>query len=152
MWTEICQIHGLDSRSSLCRTKNIRKDRCGLEGGLQTSRQQPDMIQDHEDRIAERERIQFDGSLQFGAQVYSDAPSDENSGCKSSGGERMGEAQKVASMATGEGTIHEICYSGSTKREKMKVHFATLMDTCHLKNAELELKHQKIQRTSRAPR
>ena len=25
----------------------------------------------------------------------------------------------------------------------MKVHFASLMDTCHLKNAELETKHQK---------
>ena len=24
-----------------------------------------------------------------------------------------------------------------------KVHFASLMDTCHLKNAELETKHQK---------
>ena len=27
-----------------------------------------------------------------------------------------------------------------------KVHFASLMDSCHLKNAELEPKHQKIQR------
>ena len=32
-----------------------------------------------------------------------------------------------------------------------KVHFASLMDICHLKNAELETKHQKIQRSSRAP-
>ena len=32
--------------------------------------------------------------------------------------------------------------SGSTKREK-QVHFATLLDICHLKNAELEPKHQK---------
>ena len=27
-----------------------------------------------------------------------------------------------------------------------KVHFASLMDICHLKNAELEAKHQKVQR------
>ena len=33
-----------------------------------------------------------------------------------------------------------------------KVHFASLMDICHLKNAELEAKHQKIQRSSCAPR
>ena len=33
-------------------------------------------------------------------------------------------------------------YSGSTKRQK-KVHFATLMDICHLENAELEPKVQK---------
>ena len=29
------------------------------------------------------------------------------------------------------------------KKEKKTVHFATLMDICHLKNAESELKHQK---------
>ena len=33
-----------------------------------------------------------------------------------------------------------------------KVHFASLMDICHLKNAELEAKHQKIQRSSCIPR
>ena len=31
------------------------------------------------------------------------------------------------------------------------VHFASLMDICHLKNAELEAKHQKIQRSSCTP-
>ena len=29
-----------------------------------------------------------------------------------------------------------------------KAHFASLMDMCHLKNTELEAKHQKIQRSS----
>ena len=33
-----------------------------------------------------------------------------------------------------------------------KVHFASLMDICHLKNAELEAKHQKLQRASCTPR
>ena len=33
-----------------------------------------------------------------------------------------------------------------------KVHFASLMDICHLKNAELETKTPKIQRSSCAPR
>ena len=33
-----------------------------------------------------------------------------------------------------------------------KVHFASLMDICHLKNAELEAKHQKVQRSSCTPR
>ena len=32
------------------------------------------------------------------------------------------------------------------QKEKIKVHFATLMDICHLKNAELEPKHQKYKR------
>ena len=31
------------------------------------------------------------------------------------------------------------------------VHFASLMDICHLKNAELEAKHQKLQRSSCTP-
>ena len=29
------------------------------------------------------------------------------------------------------------CHSGSKKETEKKVHFATLMDLCHLKNAEL---------------
>ena len=33
-----------------------------------------------------------------------------------------------------------------------KVHFASLMDICHLKNAELETKAPKIQRSSCTPR
>ena len=33
-----------------------------------------------------------------------------------------------------------------------KVHFTSLMDICHWKNAELEAKHQKIQRSSCTPR
>ena len=33
-----------------------------------------------------------------------------------------------------------------------KVHFASLMDICHLKNAELEAKHQKVQRSNRTLR
>ena len=33
-----------------------------------------------------------------------------------------------------------------------KVHFASLMDICHLKNSDLEPRYQKIQRESRAPR
>ena len=33
-----------------------------------------------------------------------------------------------------------------------QVHFASLMDICHLKNAELEAQHQKIHRSSCTPR
>ena len=33
------------------------------------------------------------------------------------------------------------------RREAKKVHFATLMDLCHLKTAELEKQNQKTQRT-----
>ena len=42
--------------------------------------------------------------------------------------------------------IDEARMSGAT------VHFASLMNICHVKNAELEAKHQKIQRSSCTPR
>ena len=42
--------------------------------------------------------------------------------------------------------IDEARTSGAT------VHFASLMDICHLKNAELETKRQKLQRSSCTPR
>ena len=55
----------------------------------------------HEDRT----RVQFNKSPQFGAEMYSDAPSDatsdENSGCESCSGQRMGEAREDARMAIG---------------------------------------------------
>ena len=42
--------------------------------------------------------------------------------------------------------IDEARTSGAT------VHFASLVDICHLKNAELEAKHQKYKRSSCTPR
>ena len=41
--------------------------------------------ENHEDHIVGK-GIYFCDTLEFGAQVYSDAPSDENSGCESSSG------------------------------------------------------------------
>ena len=38
------------------------------------------------------------------------------------------------------------------QKDKRKVHFATLMDICHLKNTELEPKFQKYNRSSRTSR
>ena len=38
------------------------------------------------------------------------------------------------------------------QRDEKQVHFATLIDMCHIKNAELESKISKINRQSRAPR
>ena len=57
----------------------------------------------------------------------------------------MGEARKVASVAIDHSTERKGGHSGSTKERKSKVHFATLMDICHLKNAELKRKYQKYQ-------
>ena len=55
----------------------------------------------------------------------------------------MEEGRNNPSMEHGESQEHEGGYSRSTKWHNKKVHFATLMDMCHLKNAELEQKIQK---------
>ena len=70
------------------------------------------------------------------------AMGDENSGCERSSGQGMEEARNDSSLAVGQSKEKKRGYAGSTKRQK-KVHFATLMDICHLKNAELEPEFQK---------
>ena len=52
------------------------------------------------------------------------------------------EWKKLESSRFGKSQEQEGGYSRSTKRQK-KVHFAALMDICHLKNAELEPQYQK---------
>ena len=48
-----------------------------------------------------RQRIYFDDPLQFGAQVYSNATSDESSGCERSSGQGKEEARDKSSMEFG---------------------------------------------------
>ena len=86
---------------------------------------------DHEDHIAGKGYY----SMTHYNLVHKFIPifsSDENSGCESSSEQGMEEARNDSSVAVGESQKQERRYSGSTKRQK-KVHFATLMDTCHLK-------------------
>ena len=54
----------------------------------------------------------------------------------------MGKLEKIPALnLTKVGSKKEVFDEARTKGEK--VHFASLMDICHLKNAELETKHQK---------
>ena len=74
--------------------------------------------------------------------MYSYASSYENSGSESSGGQGMRKLEKISAwnltkVKSKKQVIDEARMSGTT------VHFASLMDICHLKNAELEAKHQK---------
>ena len=55
----------------------------------------------------------------------------------------MEEARNNPSMVTGESQEQKGGYL-EAQRDKTKVHFATLMDMCHLKNAEFEPKFQKF--------
>ena len=54
----------------------------------------------------------------------------------------MEEARNDSSMGLGKSHEQKGGYSGSTKRQK-EVHFASLMDICHIKKRELEPKLQK---------
>ena len=72
-------------------------------------------------------------------------PSDENSGCRSSSGQEMEEARNIPSVANKEEVILE------AQRDKKKVHFAALMNICHIKSAESDPKLQKCHRQNRDP-
>ena len=81
-----------------------------------------------------RQRICFDGPLQFGSHIYSDSTSDENAGCKSSSGQGMEEGRDNASMPTGESQTKKKKEAFlEAQRDKKKVHFAPLMNTYHFK-------------------
>ena len=82
-------------------------------------------------------RVLFNDSLQFGAHIYSHATSNEKSGCKKL--QYNGRSSRTCQHGKWrQGKEQERC-----QKEKKKVHFATSMDICHLKNAELESKHPK---------
>ena len=61
----------------------------------------------------------------------------------------MEEARYICSMAIGQDEEQKRSVSGSTKKDKKKVNFASMIDICHLNNAELDLKVPKVLRTSR---
>ena len=56
--------------------------------------------------------------------------------------QRMGEARKVASVAIDQNKEEKEVVL-EAQRENIRVHFAALMDICHLKHAELEPMYQK---------
>ena len=92
--------------------------------------------------FAGRGNNSFITALQFGSQIYSYASSYGNSSCRGSGGQGMEKLEKISAwnltkVRSKKEVIDEARTSGAT------VHFASLMDICHLKNADLEAKHQK---------
>ena len=91
-----------------------------------------------------RKRESFCTTLQFGTQTHSDASSDENTWSKCSSGQKM--RKNLRKYRRGIWRKSETNLTWSTKQEKkdVKVHFASSMDLCHLKNTELEKKHQKF--------
>ena len=99
-----------------------------------------------------RKRREFITALQFGSQIYSYASSYQKiPAAKAAVDKEWEKLEKISAwnltkVRSKSEVIDEARTSGAT------VHFASLMDICHLKNAELEAKHQKIQRSSCIPR
>ena len=89
-----------------------------------------------------RQRFYFNDPLQFGSQIYPDAKAEVDKEWKKLETTPAWQLEKVKSKK-------EVILEA--QRDKKKVHFATLMDIFHLKNAELEPKLQKLPRPSRAP-
>ena len=73
--------------------------------------------------------------LQSGSQAYSSSTCDENSRCKSRSGQGMEESSDDPSTATRESQEKK---GGYSRKGTKNVHFVTLMDICHLRNAGLE--------------
>ena len=69
-------------------------------------------------------------------------PSIKNTACKGGSGERMGKLEKIpAWQLTKVRNKKDVIEEARNKGRK--VHFASLMDLCHLKNLELEPQYQK---------
>ena len=84
---------------------------------------------------------EFITALQFGSQIYSYASIHENSSSKSSSDKEWEKMDKISEwnltkVRNKKEVIDEARTSGA------EVHFASLMDMCHLKNAELDEKQQ----------
>ena len=91
----------------------------------------------HEDHIAVKE-----AALQFGTQIYSYASSNEEPAAKAAVDKEWEKLDKIPAWdLTKVRSKKQVIDEARTKGRK--VHFASLMDICHLKNAELEAKHPK---------
>ena len=105
----------------------------------------------HEDQIAGR-GWQFPTTLQFGTQNFVLMPQAMKIlAAKAAVDKEWEKLEKIPAWdLTKVRSKSEVIDEARTKGAK--VHFASVMDICHLKNAELETKHQKVQRSSCTPR
>ena len=97
----------------------------------------------HEEHIAER-RAEFCIALQFRALIYSDAASDEDSRCKRQQWTRNGKKLETIPAWDVNKVKSKKEVTKEAQKNNNKLHFASLMDLCHLKNSELEPHFQKF--------
>ena len=93
-------------------------------------------------RTISQERGTIHCNIKIGTQIYSYASSYEKSRSKGSSDKEWEKLEKIpASNLTKVRSKKEVIDEARTKGAK--VHFASLIDICHLKNVELEAMHQK---------
>ena len=115
---------------------------CILEASESTRlRMEESLPNYHEDHIAGKGR-QFTTTLQFGTQIYSMPQAMKIPAAKAAVDKEWEKLEKIPAWnLTKVRSKSEVIDEATPKGAK--VHFASLMDICHLKNAELETKHQK---------
>ena len=115
---------------------------CILEADESTRLRMGNLLHNHHKDHISGKRRQFITALQFGSQIFP-MPQAMKIPCrKLSGGQGMGKTGEISAwnltrVRSKKQVIDEARTSG------VKVHFASLMDMCHLKNAAMEAKHQK---------
>ena len=99
-----------------------------------------------------KQRIYFDDPLQFASQVYADAASSENYGCNKQQWARNGSSERELQPGSWEKSEARRKVILEAQRDKKKVHFASLMDICHLQECGVRTNISEVQRSTRAPR
>ena len=85
---------------------------------------------------------EFYDSLQSRSQIHSDASSIQNSRFKGGSGKEWEKLEKIPAWDLTK-VINKKEVIDEARNKGRKVHFASLMDICHLKNSELEPQYQK---------
>ena len=96
-----CKLKTFRPKETRSESNEIQKSKhaCIVEAHESSrKRLERTLPKDQEDHIAEQGFNSFSPKKSY-AQVHSCTPSDENSGCQSRSGQRMGEARKVAGLA-----------------------------------------------------
>ena len=128
--------------AALCAHNKSRKSRFAcIVGAHESTRTRTGTSQprDHDDRITDKG---FNSLSHYNLvhKPISPPPSNENPGCESRSWQRMGKARKFSSMASDEIQQQKRGVIEKAQKEERSVHFATLIDSCHFKNSNLEQK------------
>ena len=125
------------------QTKSTTRLACILEASESTRQRMGESLPNHhEDHIAGKGNQFLAALLQPGSQIYSLPQAMKIPAAKAPVDKEWEKLEKISAwyltkVRIKKQVIDEARTAGAT------VHFASLMDICHLKNAELEAKHQK---------